>query len=148
MAKTSHNPNGTPIILHPRHGANHRVAIRTKGEGTVDRLPNAHLPQNRDTLKGKLQTIGDLLQIRLQQFMAEIPRGAADFPRRSALLIGAQEQPVPLLAKIDIGLIINTARQAVRRIGNGLDLFRQQVVVLHRLHRNVKPLHLSDFARP
>ena len=148
LAKARHNPDRAPIVRHPRHGANHWISVRAKGEGAVDRLPNAHLSQNRNTLKGKLQTIGDLLQIWLQQLMAKVPRGAADFPRGSALLIGAQKQPVALLAKIDIGLIINSAGQTVWRIGNGLDLFRQQIVMLHRLHRNVKPLHMSHFTRP
>ena len=148
LTKSRHHTHGAPIVLHARHRADHRVAVGTKGEGAVYGLPYPGLGQHRDTLKRKFQPVGDLVEIGLQQFMAEILRRAADLPGRALFFIGAQQQPVAFLAEIDICLIVNAAGQAMVGLRDRIYPFGQQIMMLHRLHWQIKPRHMADLARP
>ncbi len=80
--------------------------------------------------------------------MAEIPRHTADFPRGGDWLVSAQQHALALLAEIDVGLVINTRWQAGRVINHDLNLIGDQIVMFHRLHRNMRALHMAQFTRP
>ena len=148
LTKAGHHAHSHPVVAHPRHRPDHRVAIRPKGKGAIDRIFDPHLPQRRYAFKAKLKPVGDAVKIRLQQLMAKIPRRAIHFPRRAFGLIGAQQHALAFLPEIDVGFIVNAAGQTGGMIGHCVNFFSQQIVVLHWLHRQVDALHMAHFARP
>ena len=89
-----------------------------------------------------------MFELRFEQFVAEIHRRAVHRPRRTDRFVGAEQQALAFLAEVDVALVIDTGRQllvARGDLGNGLG---DQVMVLHRLHRQVQAGQMADFARP
>ena len=148
LTKAGHHAHSHPVVAHPGHRPDHRIAVRSKGKGAVDRIFNPHRAQRRYAFKAKLKPVGYTVKIRLQQLMAEIPRRAVHFPRRAFGLISTQQHALAFLTEIDVGFIINAAGQTGWMIGHHVNFFGQQIMVLHRLHRQVDALHMAHFARP
>ena len=148
LTKSCHHADCTPIIGHTGHWSDHWVPIRAKCKWAVDRVLNPRLSKGGNTFKSQFQTICDIVQIRLQQFMPKIPRGAAHLPWRAHGFIGAQQHSFTFLAEINIRLIINTARQARSKICHFINFFSQQIVMFHWLNGNVQAAHFANLTRP
>ena len=80
--------------------------------------------------------------------MAKLPRRASHFPRGPFWLIGAQQHALAFLTKINIRFIIYATGQTRRMIGHRINFFGEQIMMFHRLHRQMHALHMPHFARP
>ena len=88
----------------------------------------------------------------MQQILPEIPRRRLRRPRRRRLLVGAEQQPAAFLPGVDLagevdGVDDLLAGRAVD-LGDLRHVLGQDVVVLHREHRQLEPDHAADLARP
>ena len=134
--------------MHARQRPDQRIAVRAESEWPIDGLSNARFAKRRNALETEFQSVGDSLQIGLQQLVAEIPRRSVHLPGRAFGLVRAEQHAVAFLTEIDIGLVIDAAGQPLVRVDDGIDPFRQKVVMLHRLQGQIESSHVTDFARP
>ena len=148
LAKAGHHADRGPVILHARHRPNHRIAVRPETEGPVHHVFDAGAPERGNARKRDFQPLADARQIRLEKFMPEIRRRAAEHPRRRFRLISAEQQALVFLAKIQIGFVINAAGQFAPGRLHFRNRLGDQVMMLHRLHRQIHPGKMPDLARP
>ena len=84
------------------------------------------------------------------KLVAESQRRASDLPRRRLRLVGAEQHALPLLAEIDVALVVDAGGQPVFRspLDDLGDRLGDQVMVLHRLHRQIDAGKMTDLASP
>ena len=136
LAKASHDRAGGPVIAHPRHGANKRVAIGGKGKRSVDHGFDAHLGQRRKAAIGKGDGVLDLVEIIGQQLVPETPRRSVDRPRLAGLLIKPDAKPAPFLAQIAFACRVHDMRvfsSAVDDLCDHRYFVGHDILVLHRV---------------
>ena len=81
--------------------------------------------------------------------MAESLRRALDGPGCGSRFVSAQQHALAFLAEVHIAFVINTGGQTlVAALDDFWNVFGNQVVVLHRLHRQMKACHVAHLARP
>ena len=73
LTEACHHRAGDPVIRKTLHRANERIAIRREGEGAVDDFLDAGFRHGREMLVADFKRWRDTIEIRLQQFRAEIP---------------------------------------------------------------------------
>ncbi len=152
LAEAGHDAAGDPEIGQALHRADQRVAVRREGEGAVDDLLDAGLLDAGKMLEADLQRRRDAVEVGRQQLVAEIPGRVDRRPRLAGLLIGAEQDAVALLARVDLALEVEHADHlAAGRLVEGLDLrhrLGQEIHVLHGEHRQLDADHAADLARP
>ena len=98
--------------------------------------------------KRKLQARRDPLQIRGQQLVAEVDRGALGRPRHAGLLVGSDQQTLAFLAGVDLGLEVDRVRQFLTARQHLGQVLGQEVVVLHGQDRQLETDQAADLACP
>ena len=143
---------GAPEVGQALHRPDQRVAVGREGEGAVDDLLDAGVRDAGEMLEADLQRRRDAVEVGLQQLVAEIPRRVDRRPRLAGLLVGAEQDAVALLARVDLALEVEHADHLAAGLAvEGLDLrhrLGEQVHVLHGEHRQLEADHAADLARP
>src|SRR3546814_19183712 len=70
------------------------------------------------------------------------------FPYTTLFRSGAHDQAAALLAHVDLGAEVDAVRQFLRAGRHLRHLVGDEVVVLHRQHRQLEADHAADLARP
>ena len=97
---------------------------------------------------GKLDAGLDLVEVVGQEFMAKLPRGAIHRPRFTGLLVKADTQAAAFLAQIAFADGVHHMRMFRVTLVNLGDFVGDDILVLHRVQRQVNPGHRAHFARP
>ena len=144
LAEARHDAHRDPVVPHPRHRADQGVAVGAEGEGAADDVLDPRLAERRDTLERHLQPVGDAVEIGRQQLLTEVERRAGDVPRGRLRLVGPEQDTLPFLPEIDVGLVVGAARQAAgtplpHPLDDRRDRLGNEVVVLHRLNGSAAP---------
>ena len=80
--------------------------------------------------------------------MAEVPARAVDRPGFAILLVETDHQPLALLAQVTLALGVHHVRQFLAALVNLRDIVGGEVLVLHRVQRQVDAGKPADFSRP
>ncbi len=99
-------------------------------------------------LERGLQAGSDAVEIVGQKILAEIPRRLALRPWLAGLFVGADQHAAALLAHVDLALEIDDVELVDLRVDDAGDVLGDEVMVLHRQHRQFEPDHAADLARP
>ena len=133
-------------------GADQGVAVRGEGEGAVDDLPDAGVGVDGEVLEADGQRRCDPLQVGGEQLGAEVPRGLADRPRHTGLLVGTEQQATGLGPGVDLAAEVHRADAvAVGGVQPRLDLRQllgEQVHVLHGQDGQFQAEHAPHLAGP
>jgi hypothetical protein len=152
LRKAGHDAAGDPVIRQALHRTDQRVAVRREGERAVDDLLDAGLFDAGKMLEADLQRRRDAVEVGRQQLVAEIPRRVDRRPRLAGLFVGAEQDAVALLPRIDLALEVEHADHfAAGFLVEGFDLrhrLGEQVHMLHGEHRQLDADHAADLARP
>ena len=103
-------------------------------------------------LEAHFQRRCDPVDIRLQQFVAEIPWRFALGPGHAGFLIGTHEHPAAFLAQVELTVKIDRVHDFLA--GGGVDLgdlghvLGDEIHVFHGKDRQLQPDHAPHFARP
>ena len=107
LAEAGHDAAGDPEAGQAAHRPDQRIAVRREGEGPVDDLLDAGVLEGREMPEADFQRRRDAVDVRLQQFMAEIPRRLELRPRLVGLLVGAHQHAAALLAQVKLAVEID-----------------------------------------
>ena len=102
LTETGHHPTGQPVTGLRADRPDERVAVGGEGERAVDRLADTDLVEDREMREADVEALGDPLQVGGEQLRLEVPRGRPRRPGHPTLLVGAEQQAVPLLAHVDL----------------------------------------------
>ena len=149
LGQAGHHAAGDPVVPKAPHRPNERVAVRREGEGAVDDAPDAGAPERREMLEADLEARRDALEVVLEQLVPELPGRLPLRPWHAGALVGAdQHAAAALLAHVDFAVEVDDVQHLLfgdRNLGHVLG---DQVLVLHREHRQLEPRHAADLARP
>ena len=152
LAEARHHGACDPVIRETLHGADERIAVWREGERAVDDFLNARFRHGGEMLVTDFKRWRDAVEIWLQQFRTEIPRGRLRRPRHTCALICAKHHAGTLLAHIDFSFEIDGMRQFMAALFIVSNDFRHlvgyEIHVLHREHRQFDADHAADFTRP
>ena len=95
LKKSRHDTDGDPIVVQARYRADEGIAVRTKGEGTVDDIFDPRALERRHALERQLQPVGDAIQIGCKELMSKIERGTGHRPGYAVGLVSASQIPRP-----------------------------------------------------
>ena len=146
--KPAITPQATQKFFRPLHRADQRIAVGREGEGAVDDLADAGLAELGEMLERRLQARRDAVEIVGQQVLAEIPRRLALAPGLARLLVGADQHAAAFLAHVDLALEIDDVELVDLGVDDAGNVLGDEIMVLHREHRQFEPDHAADLARP
>ena len=151
LGKACHNTTCGPIVAHAGHGTNQRIAIGCKSKRSVDHVLDAHTFQIGKAFVGKTDAVFDLVEIVLQQFLTKVPGRAAYGPRPTGLFVESDAQAFAFLAQIAFAGRVHHMRM-LTAIGHHFDdhrhFFGDDILVLHRVQREIDARHRAHFTRP
>ena len=149
LGQAGHHAAGDPVVLEAAHRPDERVAVRREGEGAVDDAPDAGAPERREMLEADLEARRDALEVVLEQLVPEFPGRLPLRPRHAGALVGAdQHAAAALLAHVDLAVEVDDMQHLLFGGCNLGHVLGDQVLVLHREHRQLEPGHAADLARP
>ena len=148
LREPRHHAAGAIEVAQPRHRADQRIAVRGEGERAVDHALDAGARDRGEMGKRELEAGRDPVEVGRQELMAEVAWRRARRPRHARLLVGADEQALAFLAGVDLGLEVDRVRQLLLALRDLGQIVGDQVVVLHREHRQLQPDQAADLARP
>ncbi len=151
LAEAGHHADRGPVVGHAGYRSDHRVAVRAERERAVDDGLDARAAECGDATEREFEPVGDAVEVGRQQFVTEVLRRAVHLPGCGLRLIGAEQHAVALLAEVDVRLVVDAGRQSLARLhplDDLRDVLGDQVVVLHRLYRQVHAGQPARFARP
>ena len=144
-----HHAAGRPVVRHPGHRAHERVAVWRERERPVDDAPDACGVQGREAPESLFEGARQALEVRRQQFVvAVLPGRAGDRPRRARRLVDPQQDPLALLAHVELSVEIDDAGDLPVEPGEFRQVLGDQVVVLHRDQRQVDADEMAALASP
>ena len=124
-----------------------RVAVGGERERSVDHGLDADLVEDREVVERDGEVVGDPVEVRREQLVPEVPRSRLRGPGDAVRLVGAEQQPVALLAHVDLAREVHRVESPRRTVELGHRL-GDEVHVLHRQHRQLDAAHAADLARP
>ena len=152
LREAGHDGTCAPHALHPLDRADQGIAIGAEREGAVDELLDAGTANGGEVFEAARQFRRDAIEVVGEQLEHEVPGCLLRRPRPVVLLVGAQQDALPLLAGVDLAGEIDQVRQLAAHGCVVLDDFRHrlghQVVMLHRQHRQLESGHAAHLARP
>ena len=80
--------------------------------------------------------------------MTEVPGCSANFPRGRFGFISAEQHSFTFLTTVHVGLKINAVWYLLTKVCNFVHALGDQIMVLHRLNRQVNACHLANLSRP
>ncbi len=104
--------------------------------------------KHREALVGKFNGVADLVEVVGQQFVAEIPRCAIHRPGLAALFIKTNTKSAALLTQITLSTRVHHVGMLHRAFINLWDVVRYNILMLHRMQRQVDPCHGAHFSGP
>ncbi len=152
LAEAGHDATCHPETRQAAHRPDQRIAIGCESERAIDDLLDAGVLKRREMPETHFQRRRDTVDVRLKQFVAEIPGRRLLGPWLSCLFVGAHQHAAALLAQIEFAVKIN--RMDDFRAGfpvPGGDLrhvLGNEVHVLHGEDRQLQPDHAAHLARP
>ena len=99
-------------------------------------------------LEGGLQARRDAIEVVGQQVLAEVPGRLALGPRLAGLLVGSDQHAAALLAHVDLALEVDNVELVDLGVNDAGNVLGDEVVMLHRQHRQFEADHAPDLARP
>src|SRR5262249_11300998 len=138
---------GDPEVFESPDRTHERVAVRCESEGTVHHLADADLAERRKVLEADLEAGRDALQVIRQKTLREVPRRRLRRPRHAGALVGAEQHPAALLARVDLALEVDAMQLFLLSLERR-DVLGDEVLVLHGQNWQLQPYHASDLARP
>ena len=134
-----------PEVVDAPRGADDGAPVRGVADGAVERLLHPHLAECGHPVDGGLDVRLQALQVLLEQLVLAVLGGAVHVAGGSADLVGAEDQPTPLLAQVPgaVGLAQHSHFRQSRRVA-GLNLrvrLGHDVLVLYRNDRHVQAHH-------
>ena len=146
LAEPGHHPARDPVASLTPDRTDEGVAVRGKGERSVDDGLDADLVKDREVVERDGEVVRDPVEVRREQLVPEVPRSRLRGPGDAVRLVGAEQQPVALLAHVDLAREVHRVepRRTVE-LGHRLG---DEVHVLHRQHRQLDAAHAADLARP
>ncbi len=148
LAEAGHDAAGRPVIPQARNRSDKGVAIGGKCKRTMDHGFHPRRLQHRESLVGKGDAVLDLVEIIRQQFVAEIPGRTVHGPGTAGLLVEPDAQPASLLPQVTLACGVHDMRVLFGAVADFRDLVGDDVLVLHRVERQVAAGHGRHFARP
>ena len=151
LAEPGHHAAGRPVVAQPRHRADQRVAVGGKGKGAVDHRLDPGAFQRGKAAIGKGDGILDLVEIVGQQFVPKGPGRAIHRPGATGLFVEPDAQPAPLLPQIAFAGGVHHVGVFAARVDDGGDLGHlvgDEVLMFHRVQRQIGPRHRAHLARP
>ncbi len=151
LGKSCHDGTGGPVVAHAGHRADQRVAVRGKGEGPVDHRFDACAFQRGKAVVGKGNAVLDLVEVIGQQFMAKVPRRAVNGPGFAGLFVKPDAEAAALLPEVAFASRVHHMRMFAACVddrGDFRHLIGDDILVLHRVQREVDAGHCTDLARP
>ena len=152
LAEPRHHRAGAPEARQPAHRPDEWIAVRREAERTVDDPLDAGLLEGREMLEPDFQRGRDTVEVRLQQFVAEIPGRADRRPGPARLLIGPHQHAAAFLAQVDFALEVHDMQHLAARLAVVCLHFRHvvgdEIHVLHCQDRQFEADHAPDLARP
>ena len=104
--------------------------------------------KNREALVGKLDRVTDLIEIIRQKFMTEVPRGPVNRPGLTPLLIKTDTKPATLLTQITLTTRVHHVGMLDGALVNVRNVVRYNILMLHRMQRQVDACHGAHFSGP
>ena len=143
-----HHAARRPVVRHPAHGSDQRVAVGGEGEGTVDPALDADVLQYRKAPQPDFQFGADAIGLLRKERHAEVPVGALNLPVARILLVNAEQHAVLLALQVREPLEIGHGRHHVGERGHLSNGLGDQVVVGHRRDGVVDAHHAAHPAGP
>ena len=132
-------------IVELRRQADHRLAVGGDRNRTVDHLPDADFVEDRYPRRRRFGQRREAVEVRLQQFGAEVPRDTSGAPRPRVGFPAAHRERTRFGLQVKAAVRVAQRRQSG---GNALGLFGDEVLVLDGTHRHPGADHRRDFAAP
>src|SRR5262249_18514381 len=107
LAEPGHDADGDPIVPHARHRPDQGIAVGAEGEGAIDDVLYTRACQGWHALERDLQTVGDSIKIRWQEFMAKIEWRPGHRPGDTVGFICAQQYALALLPGIGVAFVVD-----------------------------------------
>ena len=148
LTEPRHHRACGPVVAQTRDRADEGIAVRREGERTADDALHPGRAQDRIPLVRDVELVGDAVDLLGQQLVAEILRRPVHRPQLAPLLIHADDEAASLLTQVTLPGRVH----AVRKLGVALADLRKivgdEVLVLHRMARQVDAGHLAYLPRP
>ena len=148
LAETGHDRAGDPEIPQAAQRTHQRIAVRREREWPVDRLLDPDTAQRGEMLEADLEVRRQSLDIVGQQLHRKIIGRLYRRPNVSVGFIDAHQNAPALLAHIDFAGIIRGVDDFARQARQFRDRLGDEVMMLHRQHRQFGAHHMADLARP
>ena len=148
LAEARHDSACGPIVANSGNRTDKRIPVRCESERTVDHRLDPRALQNRETFVGEIDAFFDLVEIVRQEFVPKIPRRAVNCPRAARLFVETDAQSAPLLAKVAFTRRVHNVRMLGVPLVNFGRFVCDEVLMLHRMKREIDPCHLTHFAGP
>ena len=113
------------------------------GNRAVDHLPNADFIEDRNPRRRSFGQRREALEIRLQQFRAEVPRDPIGTPRPRVRFPAAHSERAGF--RLDVEVAVGVA-QRWQAGGNPVRFLRHEILMLDRTDRHARAGHRRDFA--
>ena len=118
----------------------------------MNNILDARIAQRRMVHESAFEIVGNMIQIRWQQFGGEIPRCLLGAPRATIRLIGANQHARALLAHIKLTIEIDAVNDFLASRLVELNDFRHflgdQILMRHAQHGQFKAHKAAHFTRP
>ena len=131
-----------------RHRADQRRAVGRVGDRAVDHRADLGLAQRRQAHERALEDVGDPIEIIGAQRAGEGGVDAVHPPCPACLLVESHQQPLAVLAAVEVRDGAAHQRHPPPGLGDLRDRAGQHVLVLHRHDRKLHAHHRGDFVDP
>ena len=128
-----------------RDGTDQRCAVDGVGDGAVHDVLDAHFGEGWHPLERAFEYIGDPVQIVGAKGIHEVRVDPVHPPCAAVLFVEAYQQAVLFLTAVIVADRAAQEGHAVARLGNGRDVFGDEILMLHRHDRMVHAHHRAHF---
>ncbi len=130
-----------------------RGAVGSEGEDAVEALLHLVVPQDGQQVGGVLPRLGEVLlgEGEHRRHRAVVVPQPLDADRHRPVAVGADPDPVAMLAVVEVGILVaqdRLARLPRRVVHQARHLPGLGVLVRHRQQRHRQPHHLADLRAP
>ena len=137
-----------PEILQPGGRSDEKSAIRRVGDGPADDPHDPRVLERRDPLGGQFEPRHQAVDVGRQQLGVERPVDAVQRPCLGAIgLVGADDQPLPLLAVVARRAGVADDRGLALQRGDRVEVFGHQILMDDVDDRDLEPDHGPDPGR-